>query len=165
MKKFIIILLIITIGIYLYIGNNNKINMNMASKVEKNLYRTGGPIKITEDFDGYFLMNDYESSKIPVLFSLSFDYSDIENGKISDSIRSFETKFIGTNRKFQIDNNEDNKYYFTLFYNSKFNGEGETKLKGARSQEHEIAFLKKNFKDDIDIKEVNKDQIIYTTNK
>ena len=165
MKKFGLFLLILIIGIYLYIGTTNKIDIDMASKVENSRYRTGGPIKISKNFDGYFLMNDYNGGKIPVLLSLSFDYHDIENGKISDSINNIETKFIGTDREFQIEKSEDNKYYYTLFFNSKSNSEGGIRLKGPKSQEHEIAFLKQEFEDDIEIEKINNDQITYTINR
>lgn len=165
MKKFGLVLLILVIGTYLYIGTTNKIDIDMASKVEDSRYRTGGPIKISENFDGYFLMNDYNGGKVPVLLSLSFDYHDIENGKISDSINKINAEFIGTDREFQLEIAEDNKYYYTLFFNSKSDSEGIIEITEAKSQEHEIAFLKQEFKDDIVIKKINDDQITYTVNK
>ena len=165
MKKFGLVLLIIAIGIYLYIGTINRIDIDMASKVEESRYRTGGPIKISEDFDGYFLMNDYDSGKIPILLSLSFDYRDIENGKISDSINNIQTKLIGTDKEFQIEKGEDNKYYYTLFFNSKSDSEGAIELTEPKSQEHEIAFLKQEFKEDIVIEKINDEQITYSVNR
>jgi len=165
LKKFGLVLLIIAIGIYLYIGTTNRIDIDMATKVEDSLYRTGGPIKISEDFDGYFLMNDYDSGKIPILLSLSFDYRDIENGKISDSINNIQSRFIGTDRKFQLEKSEDNKYYYTLFFNSKSDSEGAIKLIESKSQEYEIAFLKQEFKEDIKIEKINNDQITYIVNR
>ena len=165
MKKFGLVLLILVVGIYLYIGTTNKINIDLASKVEESRYRTGGPIKISENFDGYFLMNDYDGDKVPILLSLSFDYHDVENGKISDSINNIEIEFIGTDREFQIEKSEDNKYYYTLFFNSKSGSEDAIKLTDPKSSEHEIAFLKQEFKDDIEIKKINNDQITYIINK
>ena len=165
MKKFGLVLLIIVIGIYLYIGTTNRIDIDMASKVEESRYRTGGPIKISEDFDGYFLMNDYDSGKIPILLSLSFDYRDIENGKISDSINNIQSRFIGTDRKFQLEKSKDDKYYYNLNFNSKTDSEGAIKLIEPKSHEHEIAFLKQDFKEDIKIEKINNDQITYIVNR
>lgn len=165
MKKFGLVLLILVVGIYLYIGTTNKINIDLASKVEESKYRTGGPIKISENFDGYFLMNDYNGYKVPILLSLSFDYHDVENGKISDYINNIEIEFIGTDREFQIKNSEENKYYYTISFNSKSDTEGNIKLTDSKSSEHEIAFLKQEFKDDIKIKKINNYQITYINHK
>ena len=165
LKKFGLVLLMLVVGIYLYTGTTNKINIDLASKVEESRYRTGGPIKISENFDGYFLMNDYDGSKVPILLSLSFDYHDVENGKISDSINNIEIEFIGTDREFQIEKSENNKYDYTLFFKSKSDTEGAIKLTNPKSSEHEIAYLKQEFKDDIEIKKINNDQISYIINK
>ncbi|MEA1974161.1 MAG: hypothetical protein U9N10_01240 [Bacillota bacterium] len=96
---------------------------------------------------------------------MSFDYHDIENGKISDSINNIEIKFIGTDREFQIEKSEDSKYYYILFFNSKSDSEGAIKLTDPKSREHEIAFLKQEFKDDIEIEKIDNDQITYIINR
>jgi len=165
LKKIGLVLLILILGSYLYIGAANKIDIDMASKVEDNLYRPDGPIKISENFDGYFLMSNYDGSKIPILLSLSFDYNDIENGIISDSIKNIQANFNGIDGKIQLEKYEDTEYYYNIVFNIEPDNDEFFKIIKPKSQEYEIAFLKKKFKDDIMIKKINDVQITYEVKK
>ena len=147
---------------FIVYGNTHRpIDKKSAMEVQESLYRTDGPIIISDDFSAYFLMSDFDGKKIPILLSLSFDYEEVEEGLISESIKNIHADFNGIDGKIQLEKYEDTEYYYNLVYNISSSNEKWKTLKVQKNNEKEVAFLKTKFNDDVKIEKNNGKEITY----
>ena len=142
---------------------STSLDMSKAEIIENNIHRTGGTFKITDSFDAYFLMRDYDKSPLPLLVHLKFDYKENKENDISDNISNFSIKITGMNAKIVKDIGDDNKYYYS-FINIVKSVDDNEEVVETKNREAEIAYLKKKFSDKVEIVS-NNENIIYKVNE
>jgi predicted SpoU family rRNA methylase len=164
-RKSIVLLLMIALLIIIgqIITGSTSLDMSKAEIVEDNIHRTGGTFKITDSFDAYFLMRDYDKSPLPLLVHIKFDYMENKENDISDNINNFSIEVHGMKSKIVRSMNEDSKYYYS-FRNAIKNVGDKNEVVESKNREAEIAYLKKKFSDKVEIVSNNKN-IIYKVNE
>jgi len=154
------IILLIIIG--QIVPRSTSLDMSKAEIIENNIHRTGGTFRITDSFDAYFVMRDYDKSPLPLLVHLKFDYKENKENDISDNISNFSIEIAGMNANIVKDIGDDDKYYYS-FINIFKSVDGEEVVE-TKNREAEIAYLKKKFSNKVEIVSSN-ENITYKVNE
>ena len=164
MRKYILIPLMIILLIIIgqIVPRSTSLDMSKAEIIENNIHRTGGTFRITDSFDAYFVMRDYDKSPLPLLVHLKFDYKENKANDISDNISNFSIEIAGMNANIVKDIGDDDKYYYS-FINIFKSVDGEEVVE-TKNREAEIAYLKKKFSNKVEIVSSN-ENITYKVNE
>lgn len=161
MKKFRIHILFILMMVMILVGcAKEELSEDLAKVIEENIYRTSGTIKIGEaGFDNYFVLHDENNNRIPLLLHVNFETVEHTTDKnISSNLKSFKIDVIGGTEIVETIVFDDTTYVLAkaLWINN-----DATEQKVPRALEGEVAYLHEKFPEQVEIKSVDEESIVY----